>query len=140
MPDTTQIPLSGAQVIAGLVATELANSVLHLFQDSLAPNPGTPLADFTTATATFSGYAPVTVVSVGDPFILGSSWAVEVTERFDYDSGAGSVGNQIGGWYWVTAGGKLIEYGTFSPTRPAQGDGQVIFVTAVLPIASGQVL
>lgn len=141
MPDTTQLPLTGAKQIVQLTAIELANSVLHLFQTSLVnPTPSTPLATFTTNTGNFSGYAPVTVTDVGDPFLLGAAWAVEVTERFDYDSGAGSTGNQIGGWYWVTAGGVLIEYGTFDPSRPAQGDGQVIFVTAVLPISSGQLL
>lgn len=140
MPDTAVLPLSGAEKIVGLTATALANSIMHLYQTTLTPNPGTPLSAFTTAEATFSGYAAVTVVSVGDPFILGAAWAVEVTVRFDYDSGAGAVGNQIGGWYWVTAAGVLIEYGTFDPTRPAQGDGQAIFVTAVLPISSGQVI
>jgi hypothetical protein len=141
MPDTTQLPLAGAKKIVQLIATELANSVMNLFQTSLVnPTPATPLSTFTANVATFSGYAALTVTSVGEPFLLGAAWAVEVTVRFDFDSGAGAVGNQIGGWYWVDSGGNLIEYGTFNPSRPAQGDGQTIFVTAVLPIQSGQLL
>ncbi len=141
MPDTTQLSLSGAKKIVQLAATNLVNCVLHLFKTSLVnPTPSTPLATFTTNEANFSGYTAVTIASMGAPFLLGAAWAVEATERFDYDSGAGSTGNQIGGWYLVDSDGDLIEYGTFDPSRPAQGDGQTIFVTVVLPISSGQLL
>jgi hypothetical protein len=140
MPDTQQLSLFGSKVIVDLIATALANSTINLYQVPFTPTPTTPLADFTAAIATFSGYSAAAVVSVGDPFIFGAAWAVEVTVRYDYDSGAGSTGNQIGGWYWTTTGGDLVEYGTFDPTRPAQGDGQAIFVTAILPVASGQLL
>jgi hypothetical protein len=141
MPDTTVIPLESCDVTAGLMETALISSVMHLFKyGSLAPTPTTPLADYTAAECDFDGYAAITVTSTGPPFLLGAAWALETQQRFNFDSGSPlSGGNQVGGWYWVSATGKLIEYGTFDGGRPAQADGQAVFVTAVLPYQSGQV-
>ncbi len=141
MPDSTSYALTGAEAIVTNMATDFDNAVLHLWQyGELAPSPTTPLADFTAAECDFSGYAAETITDWGAPFLLDASWALESQNRFDYDSGAGSTGNQVGGWYLVSAGGDLIAFGVYDPSRPAQGDGQVIFTTVVLPIASGQVL
>ena len=142
MPDTTQFSLSGCKATCDLLQTALANSVLHLYKfGSFNPTPTTALADFTAQECDFDGYAEITIVTYPDPFLLGTAWALETQQRFDFDSGSPeSGGNQVGGWYLVTAGGLLIEYGTFDGGRPAQADGQAIFVTAVLPITSGQLL
>lgn len=142
MPDTTNLSLSGSLDIAGLTAAELANSVLHLFKaGEISPPPTitTPVGSFTAAECDFSGYASITIAAVGDLALIGNAWSIVVNERFDPTPAGVTVGNQVGGWYWVTAAGKLIEYGVFEPTRPAQAPGQTIFVTCVLPITAGQV-
>lgn len=142
MPDATVLPLSAAQKIASDVATDLANCVLHLFQDGMISPPptiGTPLSSFTTAECTFTGYAPITIAAIGDLVQLGTAWAIVFNQRFDPSPSGVTVGNQVGGWYLVSAAGILYEYGTFSPTRPAQAPGNAIFVTGVLPITAEQV-
>lgn len=141
MPDTTVMSLTGAQKSAQLMRTALANSKLRLFKaGAFNPTNATPLAAFDDAEADFSGYTEVTIATFPAEFLFGSGYALSSQQRFDYNSGDGSVGNQIGGWYLVSAAGVLVEFGTFDPSRPVQGDGQVVFVTAVVPFGSGQVL
>lgn len=141
MPDTQVVPLTSALKQSQTNETTLANSVLHLYKVGFSPSPSSVLADFTSQECDFDGYAPVTVTSTGAPFAFGTGYAVETQQRFNFDSGSpASGGNQVGGWYWVSAAGVLMEYGTFDPTRPAQMDGQAIFVSAILPVGSGQVI
>lgn len=121
----------GAKKVADLVQTALANAVIHLFKDDgFAPVSTTPLADFTAHECDFDGYAAAAVVAWPAEFVLGTSWANLVTQRFDFNSGAPlSGGNQVKGWYLVTAAGVLVAFGTLDPSVPMQADGQVVFVT-----------
>lgn len=142
MPDSTTLSLSGANKIAALIATDLTNSVLHLYKDAVITPPptiSTPLASFTAAECNFNGYAPLTITSVGDLVQLGNAWAIVLNARFDFNPAGGSPGNQVGGWYLVSATGVLYEFGVFAPSRPAQAAGNSIFVTVVLPITAEQV-
>ena len=66
MPDSTTLSLTGANKMIALAATDLANSVLHLYRDGvISPPPtiSTPLSAFTAAEATFNGYAALTILS-----------------------------------------------------------------------------
>ena len=142
MPDSTSLSITGSEKLLSLLVTALANATLHLYKyGSLAPTPTTPEGDFVLAECDFDGYAPITIATYPPPFLLGSGWAIETQQRFNFDSGSPlSGGNQVGGWWLELADTTLIEYGTFENGRPAQADGQAVFVTAVLPIAAQQLL
>ncbi len=138
MPDVSALSLSGSSVQALAAQARNANGVLHLFQAGFNPTPTSNLAAFLDAEADFSGYAPITIAAWEDPFLLGASWATSaLAQYFRYDSGAGTVNNEIGGWFLVLAGGALTIYGTFNPTRTISGDGQIIVVEPVEAFVAG---
>lgn len=133
---------TGAEKVADLLNTALANAVVHLYKDDgFTPTPTTALADFTTHEADFDGYAAETVATWPDQFVIGTSWGNLDPVRFDFDSGAPlSGGNQVKGWYLVSAAGVLIAYGILSPSVAMQADGQVCFVNPAFLVPFGQTL
>ena len=138
MPDTQFQSLNSANVQATAAKTRNANSVLHLYQFGFTPNITTSLAELTANECTFAGYTAITIATWSDPFLLGNAWAISGGQQiFRYNSGSGSVGNQAGGWYLVTAGGQLLDVGIFDPTRPVQGDGQVVIVEPIEAFVAG---
>jgi len=142
MPDSAYNSYFGAQKIADLTQAALANAVVHLFQDNgFTPTPTTALAAFTTNEADFDGYTAVTRVTWPNETIIGTAWALIDNVRFDFDSGSpAGGGNQIAGWYLVTAAGVLVSYGLLDPSVPMMADGQACFVTPVALIPFGQTL
>lgn len=142
MPDSAYNSYTGAQKIADLTQAALANAVVHLFQDNgFTPTPTTVLADFNTNEADFDGYAAETVVAWPAETVVGTSWALIDNIRFDFDSGVPNAGgNQIAGWYLVSAAGVLLSYGLLDPSVPMMADGQACFVTPVVLIPFGQTL
>lgn len=134
MPNFSGLSLNGAKVIATANQARLANSVLHLFKQDPAFNPTitTPLADFNAFEADFDGYAAATIAAWGAPVLLGAAWATYApTQTFRWVLDTDAVGNSIGGWYLVTAGGELMDFGIYDPPLPITGAGQAIIVTPI---------
>lgn len=132
MPNSTALSLNGAKIIATANKTRNANSVLHLFKQGFLPTPASVLADFTAEECDFDGYAAATIAAWGDPVLAGQAWATYApTQTFRWVLDVDAVGNMVGGWYLVTAGGELIMYGIYDPAIPAQGPGQAVIVTPI---------
>lgn len=142
MPEQSYNHYLGAEKVADLLNTALANAVIHLFQDDgFAPGVTTPLADFTLHEADFDGYTALAVVTWPNQFVIGTSWANLDPVRFDFNSGApAGGGNQIKGWYLVSAAGVLIAFGILDPSVPMQADGQVCFVNPAFLVPFQQTL
>jgi hypothetical protein len=132
-------PNAGTLAIAALVDTALASSKLRLFQSSITPSVLTTRTQLVAAEADFSGYAEKTITSPLDPILnpLGGASIQIPTQQFEYDSGLGSVANDVGGWWIETAAGTLIAVGTFASPIPMSADGQGIPIDILLRFGSG---
>ena len=134
MPNFSGLSLNGAKVIATANQARLAASVLHLFKQNPAFNPTitTTLAEFNANEADFDGYATKTIATWGTPVLLGAAWATYApTQTFLWELDTDAVGNAIGGWYLVTSGGELMDYGIYDPPIPVSGEGQAVIVTPI---------
>lgn len=129
MPDVSALSMTGARVEAVAGKALLANSVLHLFKDSLTPTPTTTLAQFLAAECDYDGYVPKTIVAWSDPVLAGAAYVIYApTQTFPWVFAAGE-GNQVGGTFLVTAAGDQYQYTQFGPTRPCMGPDQAIINT-----------
>lgn len=132
--------LSGCLAVASAVQTLLAASKVRLYKDTLNPDPGTPLADFVTAEANFTGYPPggTTLTAMLDPIldpVGGYSIGSPVTQ---FAVGTPVVtGNNIGGWFLVDSGGDLICFGKFGSAQPMEVYGQGLPVDFRLRFPTG---
>jgi hypothetical protein len=133
MADSSFVSSQGAEDVALLVQTQLVNCTMHLFQADLlpSPTPTTPLSTFLAAEANFDGYAPATIAAWQDPVLAGNAWAIYApTQTFRFTFSAG-VGNVIGGYFIVTAGGDLKDYTVFNPSEAVNAPGQAVIRTPV---------
>ena len=129
MPDSSALSMTGARVEAVAGKALLANSVLHLFKDSLTPTPTTTLAQFAAAECDFDGYVALTIATWSDPVLSGAAYVIYApTQTFPWTFATG-VGNQVGGAYLVTAAGDQYQYTVFSPSRPCMGPDQAVITT-----------
>lgn len=127
MPDASYLSLTGAKLEAAAAQTRFVNSVLHLFQAGFSPTPTSTLADFLAHECDFDNYAPITIVAWHAPVLAGAAYAVYAsTQTFLWAHVSADVGNAVGGSFLVTAGGDLVQYTIFDPTRPCQGPDQAI--------------
>jgi hypothetical protein len=140
MADSSALSLSGARAEAAAGKTRLAASVLHLFKaDGFVPTPTSVLADFAAHEADFDGYAPLAIATWSDSVLAGVGYAIYApTQTFPWVLAVDAVGNQIGGWYLVTAGGVLIAYAIFDPSRPVMGPDQAVITTPTDVYPAGQ--
>jgi len=132
--------LSGAQFVAALVQAALAGGKLRLFKSTLAPTPSTPLADFVTDEADFTGYpAGGTTIAAWLAPILSSVSGYEINSPLvQFATGSPTtVGNVIGGWFYVDTGGALVCYGTFGTPQAMQVPGAGLDITAKLVFPTG---
>lgn len=132
--------LSGSLFQAALMQTALATGKLRLFKSTLTPTPETPLADFVTAEADFSGYpgGGKTVTAWLDP-ILSTPQGYQITapiSQFVVDDPA-TVTNIIGGWFYVETGGELVCFGTYGTPVPMQVPGAGLDVSPTLVFPTG---
>ena len=132
--------LEGSLFLATAMRTAFALGHIRLFQSSLVPTSGTPLADFETAEADFDGYPSGGIItttwnapildeaggySIGTPLV-----------QFETDP-AEATPNMIGGWFFVEAGGDLICFGKYGTPVPMQIPGQGLPISARLVFATG---
>lgn len=137
---TSFYPLSGCLQSAAEMRAALANSVLHLFQESLSPNPSTPLSEYTAAEADYDGYAAVTISAWNAPILApGSGYMIgSPLVQFVWTLDTDAVGNVIKGCYLVDSGGKLRLTVIFTELVPMELAGQGIPVNLVWFFPTGQ--
>lgn len=134
--------LTGSAFLADLMQTALAASKLRLFKSTLVPVPETPLADFVTDEADFTGYPAggATLTAWLDPILMpppGSGYQIQSPMSQFATANPTTVGNVIGGWFLVETGGALIAYGTFGSPIPMEEPGQGIDLAPVLTFPTG---
>lgn len=138
--NTIYYSLSGCAFIAALVQTALANSQLSLFQSSLSPDPETPLADYVTAEADFTGYnaGGETLATWNTPILSPTGGYLIQAPMTQWRVGSPLVtGNVIGGWFLTETGGDLIAAGTYGDPIPMQVVDQGIDLAPVLTFPTG---
>lgn len=131
-------PSVGSLWLAGITGTELANSVIHLYQSSLVPTVDTVLADLVAAEADFSGYAPITLVAWGAPYLVAAGGAAvnSPCSQFNTDDPT-TVTNLIGGAWIETAGGDLVIIDAFPSAIPMDAPSKAIPIQEILRFLSG---
>lgn len=138
MPDQNSLSLNGARVEAVAAQTRMAACVMSLFQSGFAPSITSTKADFEAEECDFDGYAPKTIATFAAPLLSGDGYSTfGPTQVFAWTLVTDAVGNSVGGYWLETAGGELIGYGTFDPSRPAQGPDQAVVVTPILQFNAG---
>lgn len=130
-------PLEGCLVSAADMQTALALSELHLFQSTLNPDAATPLADYTTAEADYTGYALETLTAWFDPQYAPGTGYMIASPQVQFLSTGSGVTNVIGGCYLVDANGDLRLTVTFTDTIPMQIAGQGILISLVWLFPTG---
>lgn len=132
--------LLGAAFVADAVRTALAAGHIKLFKSTLTPDVGTPLADFLTAEADYTGYTPIAVANWNEP-ILSEVSGYELNMplvQFATDNPT-TVGNLIGGWFYEDTGdATAVVFGTFASPVPMEAPGQGIPLAPRLVFATGQ--
>ncbi len=132
-------PLAGCLLNAEERQTAYVNLDVHLYKSDLVPSISTVLADFTANEADFNGYAPETMAAFFDPiFAPVSGYLIQSPQvQFNYVDGVGSVGNTIGGAYFVDSTGGLRMVLALQPTEyigfAINGDGWSFNVVDVFP-------
>lgn len=131
-------PLEGCRESATEMQTVLASSVLHLFQDSLDPDPSTPLADYTAAEADFTGYAAETLTAWNTPILAPGTGYMIGSPLVQFEVGAApATTNVINGCYLVDAAGDLRMVVIFTSPIPMQLDGQGLPINLVWLFPTG---
>lgn len=133
------IPLEGCQATAAAVQTAMALSVAHLFDNTLpAPDPSTPIADYTSAEANFTGYVSKTLTAWNAPILSeGSGYMIQSPlVQFQVDP-APSVTDVISGAYVLDAGGVNRLVVIFTEPIPMQLAGQGIPISFTMFFPTG---
>lgn len=117
-------PNVAAMYEMNLIAADLANCKVKLFQNDITLSPSTVKGDLTEAT--FSGYAAATVAALLPSYIdpAGGASAQIATQQFDHSGGA--TANTVYGAWVETAGGDLILAMTFENGIPMAALGDSI--------------
>lgn len=132
-------PLAGCEQNAVERRTAYGNLVVHLYKSSLVPTVATVLADLTAAEADYEGYATETMVAWFAPiFAPVSGYLIQSPQvQFEYVDAPPSVGNTVGGAYFVDATGDLRMILALQPTEyigfAVNGDGWSFNVVDVFP-------
>lgn len=132
MADRNALSLAGALVQATANQARMANCVMHLFAYGWVPTPTSVKADFLAHECDYDGYAAQTITAWGAPVLVGQAWGTFApTQTFRWTFDTDSVGNQVGGYFLVTAGGDLMDYSIFDPSIPMQGPGMATVKTPI---------
>jgi hypothetical protein len=137
--NTQLFTLLGVEFIAAAVRTALAAGHIKLFKSTLTPDPGTPLADFLSNEADFTGYAAIAVANWNTPILgPGSSMQIGMPLVQFETANPTTVGNLIGGWFYEDAANAVgVVFGTFSSAVPMQVPFAGIPLAPVLVFPTG---
>jgi hypothetical protein len=137
--NTLLYTLLGAEFIAAAVRTALAAGHIKLFKSTLTPDPSTPLADFISAEANFTGYAAIAVTNWNTPILgPGSSFQIGMPLVQFETANPTTVGNEIGGWFYEDAANAVgVIFGTFATPVQMEVPFQGIPLAPVLVFPTG---
>lgn len=137
--NTLLYTLLGAEFIAAAVRTALAAGHIKLFKSTLVPDPSTPLADFISHEADFTGYAAIAVANFNTPILgPGSSFQIGMPLVQFETANPTTVGNVIGGWFYEDAANAVgVIFGIFGSTVPMQVPFSGIPLAPVLVFPTG---
>lgn len=131
-------PLEGCLANAEERQTALAASVIDLFKSDLVPDPATPLADYTSNIANYTGYAQETFTTWNDPILSGSGGYMILSPLVQFMTGnPTTVPNICGGAFVRDAGGTLRLTVIFTEPIPMQVPGQGIPITLTVFFPTG---
>lgn len=137
---TQFIPLSGCLASALSLQTAFAASMLHLFQQTLVPDPSTPLSDYTSAEADYDNYTALEFTTWNDPILApGTGFMIQSPEvQFEVGNVDPTTPNLIGGCYLVDAAGKHRLTVIFTAPIPMQVAYQGLPINLVYLFPTGQ--
>lgn len=140
MNATIIFPLESVLFQAGLIQTALAACHMRLFKAGLTCSFQTQLSDLVAAECDYDGYPAGGVVGNWSNPTLGpgqSGVTNSPTAQFSVASGGPGSWNVVGGFFIVTAGGKLFLCGNFPEPIPMQTVGAGFPLVAGWGIGSG---
>lgn len=127
--------------MAAIVATVFPDTcLLHLYNAAIVLNPGTPLATYTAAEATFGGYAAVPLNNALAPYLpAGGGGAVSLgAYGFNW---ATTPGETEYGWYITNAGAtELLAAGVFDAPIGLNAIGDSINILLILEALADQAI
>jgi hypothetical protein len=119
--------LFGAKFTANLKQTALALSVAKLFKDGFTPGVGTPVADFDAQECDFDDYTSKVSTTWNEPSLSSSSGYNIDSAMLRWVCAADQVvGNMVGGIWFESAAGDLLDFVIFDPPIPMQLADQVV--------------
>lgn len=129
MADSQFYTNEAALTKAGVIKTSLAAGKLRLFQSSFVPSRFSTKADLVAAEATFDGYPAggYPCLAWNGPLLPDGGGASLTSVLFNIAYGPAAdppTGNQLGGWWYEDATGKVWLVGTWAPARPMNMIGQ----------------
>jgi hypothetical protein len=135
----SQYSQAGALWLAGLVKAGLAESVIHLYAQSVSLLPTLTLAQMEAVEANYDGYTPITVAAWAAAFLdpAGGADISSGYEQFQYGPAASPpVTNSVLGLFIVTSGGVLLVVQQFATPLPMSQIGDAVPVTVLLNFGS----
>lgn len=131
-------PNDGSLWLAGEIGTLLANAELHLFQNTIVPNVNTTLAELVAEEADFTGYADITLVAFGAPYLVPAGGAAVNSPCAQFNTGdPTTVSNTIAGAWIQDAGGDLVLIDLFPTPIAMDAPGKAIPIQEILRFLSG---
>jgi len=131
-------PTAGSLWMADLVQAALANSEVHLYKSSFAPNVNTTLAELVAAEADFSGYALEAMPTWNDPYLSPGGGAAINSELVQFATDDPTlVPNTIGGAWIQDSLGVLVVIIEFPTPVPMEVPFQAIPLSEILTFVSG---
>jgi hypothetical protein len=108
--------LSGAKATANLKQTALVNSVAKLFKAGFAPGVTNTLASFVANECDFDDYAPIVMATWNEPTLSSLPGYNIDSALLRWVCAADQVvGNSVGGMWFETAGGLLLDFVVLDP-------------------------
>lgn len=125
------LPLSGAQMDADLIKTNLANCKIKLFQSSLNPSNTTTKAELQAAECDFDDYVEKTIAAWTGPVLAPvAGWQINAPVQ-TWTVATNVVTNLVGGYWIEDAGGDVHDIFVFDQPVPMQVVGQAVQVVPV---------
>lgn len=132
-------PNSATVIQAEALRTDLALSVIKLFQFGFTPTVNTVAADLDAEECDYDDYAPQTITAwlPAGTSVYGGSQITAPTEQF-LQTGVPATPNMVGGYWIETAGGEVMLIRQFDDPVPMAANLDQILITPTIVFPNGQ--